>query len=184
MNSNLSMIVFLAVLMVLLCGAKQVSGQQNELENKVNIGFQLSQYQDDFGAGINVSSPWFAHERIAVKVRSNLMFHEHVQDEETTWTPYLNVKLGVAGKTGTIGNFMRLYGEGGVIGLLPSDEFSSESFEFGGYGLFGFEFYMKPDSNYFIELGAVGTGAKADEIINSPIYSNGFTISTGFRFHL
>lgn len=40
------------------------------------------------------------------------MFHEQLQYEETTWTPYMNVMLGVAGKTGTIGNFMCLYGEG------------------------------------------------------------------------
>lgn len=43
---------------------------------------------------------------------------------------------------------------------------------------------MNPSSNYFIEIGAVGTGAKADEVVNEPIYSNGLTISTGFRLNL
>ncbi|MBC8485793.1 MAG: hypothetical protein H8D45_07100, partial [Bacteroidetes bacterium] len=77
--------------------------------------------------------------------------------------------------------FIRLYGEGGIISLFPSDEFSSEEFVFGGYGLFGFEFYMNSRSNYFIEIGGVGTGATADNITNEPIYSNGLLISTGFR---
>lgn len=152
--------------------------------NNFSIGMQLSQYQQDFGTGITLSSPWFANENMTVRMRGNVMFHEHLQNQETTWTPYLNATLGVAGNTGRVGDYIQLYGESGVIGLFPSDEFSSESFEFGGYGLFGFEFYMNPDSNYFIEIGAVGTGANADKVENDPIYSNGLTISTGFRLHL
>lgn len=35
---------------------------------------------------------------------------------------------------------IRLYGEGGVTGLIPSDKFSTDNFVFGGYGLSGFEF--------------------------------------------
>ncbi|HEY5825345.1 MAG TPA: hypothetical protein VIT44_13315, partial [Cyclobacteriaceae bacterium] len=64
------------------------------------------------------------------------------------------------------------------------DKFSSEQFVFGGYGLFGFEFFMHSSSNYFIELGGIGTGARADKIASQPIYSNGFLISTGFRLNL
>lgn len=176
-------LVFIMVfVMVGLTGT--AGAQQSEINNDVNLGIQLSQFQQDFGSGITLTSPWFAQQRIAVRARSHLMFHEHVHEQETTWTPYLNATLGVAGKTGSIGDSILLYGEGGVIGLFPSDEFSSESFEFGGYGLFGFEFYMDSDSNYFIEIGAVGTGANADEVVNEPIYSNGLTISTGFRLHL
>jgi hypothetical protein len=43
---------------------------------------------------------------------------------------------------------------------------------------------MGPGINYFIELGAVGTGAKADKLPTNPIYSNGFLMSVGFRFHV
>lgn len=173
------------VIVFVMVGLTGTAGaQQNEINNSVNIGIQLSQYQQDFGAGMTLTSPWFGQQRIAVRARSHVMFHEHMQEQETTWNPYLNATIGVTGKTGRIGDSILLYGEGGVIGLFPSDDFSSESFEFGGYGLFGFEFYMNPDSNYFIEIGAVGTGAKADEVANEPIYSNGLTISTGFRLNL
>ena len=51
----------------------------------------------------------------------------------------------------------------------------------GGYGLFGFEFFMNSRNNYFIEIGGVGTGAVADKVANSPIYSNGLLINVGFR---
>lgn len=129
--------------------------------------------------GVHLTTPWFANQKIAVRARSNVLFHEHLQDGETTWSPYLNATLEAAGKTGSIGDFNRLYGEGGIVGLFPNKSFSSKAFEIGGYGLFGFEFYMNPGANYFIEIGAVGTGAKADR----PIYSNGLTISTGFRYH-
>ena len=40
---------------------------------------------------------------------------------------------------------------------------------------------MNKSINYFIELGGVGTGAKADKIAFKPIYSNGFLIDVGFR---
>lgn len=158
--------------------------QQSEINNDLSIGAQISQYQEDFGAGITLTSPWVAQQRMAVRARSHVMFHEHVQGQETTWTPYLNFTLGLVGRSGLVGDSIQLYGEGGVIGLFPSTDFSSESFVPGGYGLFGFEFYMRPDSNYFIEIGTVGAGAKADKITNDPIYSNGFTISSGFRLHL
>lgn len=169
---------------LLLSFSKAIRAQNSEPLNTTAIGMQINQYHQDFGIGVNLTSPRFAHQRIAVRVRSNLMYQEHLQNQEATWTPYLNSTLGITGKTGTISNAIQLYGEGGVIGLFPSDDFSSESFEFGGYGLFGFEFYMNPDRNYFIEIGAVGTGASADKVTNEPIYSNGLTISTGFRLHL
>lgn len=162
----------------------QSVAQQINIENRYNIGIQLNQYQQDFGMGINLTSPYFANQQIAIRLRGNVMFHEHIDDQESTWSPYLNSTLGIATNTGTIGNSIRLYGEGGIIGLFPSDNFSSETFEFGGFGLFGFEFFMKPDRNYFIEIGATGTGARADRIVNRPFYSNGMIISTGFRFNL
>lgn len=169
----------------LLLGAPEImSAQTSTIPNGTTAGIQLNQYQQDFGMGIYLTSPWFANQRIAIRTRGNVMFHEHLQNGETTWTPYLNTSLGVAAITGTVGDFIRLYGEGGIIGLFPSEEFTLESFEFGGYGLFGFEFYMNRTSNYFIEIGGLGTGARADNVLNSPIYSNGLLLSTGFRFLL
>ncbi len=159
-------------------------GQDNPLNNGVGFGFQLNQYQKDFGAGLTITSPYMANDKFAVRIRGNMMFHEHVTETQTTtWTPYSNASLGLVGVVGHVGN-VRLYSEGGVIGLFPSDEFSSERTNFGGYGLFGFEFFFNNSGNYFIEIGGVGTGAKADKLPSQPIFSNGLIIGTGFRFHL
>ncbi len=166
-----------------LCSAVSLHGQDIPLNNGVGFGFQLNQYQKDFGAGLNVTSPYFANEKVAVRLRGNVLFHEHPKDEEMTWTPYANGSIGFIGTVGYVGN-IRLYGEGGLIGLFPSDKFSSERTHFGGYGLFGFEFFFRSSGNYFIEIGGVGTGAKADKLPGNPIFSNGLIIGTGFRFHL
>lgn len=119
---------------------------------------------------------------MAVRVKGNLMWNEHLNsNSETTWSSYSNASLGFVQSVGEIKNFLRVYGEGGAIFLFPSDKFSSKSIQFGGYGLFGFEFFFDQHLNYFLEAGGVGTGAKADKISGKPIYSNGFIINVGVR---
>lgn len=156
--------------------------QEAKLGTGFSAGFNLSQYQRDFGLGLNLTSPFIVHDHIAARVRANVMWNEHADEQgSSTWTPYSNFSLGIVGVSGQISNFMRLYGEGGVIMLNPSNSFSTADYELGGYGLFGFEFFLHPKSNYFLELGGVGTGAHADKVEGSPIYSNGFMVNVGFR---
>jgi len=160
-----------------------IQAQEDSFSKKFGLGFQLGQYQKDFGIGFNMTSPYFAQDKISIRVRGNFMWNEHLDNNmETTWTPYSNLSIGIVGVAGEIGKVVRLYGEGGILLLFPSDIFSSENSEFGGYGLFGFEFFMNTHSNYFIEIGGVGTGAVADKVVGKPIYSNGQIINTGFRF--
>ena len=160
------------------------SGISAQLNSNLAIGFQLAQYQRDFGFGLNVTSPHFFNNSVAVRLRGNMVFNQHVDGLETVWTPYANLTLGVLGTATRVGEHIRLYGEGGVLFLFPNSDFSSESVEVGGYGLFGFEFYMGANSNYFIEIGGAGAGAQADEVPFSPIYSNGLILQVGFRAHL
>lgn len=161
-----------------------ISGQDITTNSGFGLGFHLSQYQNDFGLGVNLTSPYFANDHVAVRLRGNLMWLDHIENLETTWTPYSNFQLGIVGVGGTINNFIRLYGEGGIIAILPDSDFSSADSEFGGYGLFGFEFFFQEAHNYFIELGGVGTGARADQVLGEPIYSNGFLINVGYRYTL
>ena len=114
------------------------------------------------------------------------MFNQHPDDDNTTtWSPYGNYSLGFLGVGGVAGGFVRLYGEGGILLVTPPGAISTSSVEIGGYGVFGFEFFMSSHEetpvSYFIELGGVGTGATADKIPGQPIFSNGFLISVGFR---
>lgn len=171
------------LIVAILIGFVQLSyGQEEELNSKFAVGFQIGQYQQDFGLGLNISSPYFADNRVAFRLRGNIMWNEHLDpDGLSTWSNYSNLSIGIVGVGGQIGNSIRLYGEGGLIFLFPSSNFSSESAEMGGYGLFGFEFYLNPHGTYFIEIGGVGTGAREDKLASQAIYSNGLLIDTGFR---
>ncbi len=152
-----------------------------------SYGFNLNQYQDDFGLGLNITSSYFWHNRMAVRLKANYQWLEHIpiSGTEYTWTGYENVQLGLIGVGGFIANSIRLYGEGGIMGIFPNSAFSDKNFVFGGYGLFGFEFYMSGKDirvpSYYIEIGSMGS-AIADKLPAKPIYSNGLTISVGIRF--
>lgn len=165
-------------------GANAQDNQENPLNKGLGFGFQLNQYQRDFGYGLNVTSPYMAKGHLGIRLRGNLMYYEHLKDGEYTWTPYQNVSLGFVGVGGYVADYIRLYGEGGLLGIFPSDKFSKESFHLGGYGFFGFEFHMDKGVNYFIEIGSGGSGATADKLPGKPIYSNGLIVGTGFRITL
>jgi hypothetical protein len=171
-------------MLAIICLTDLAKAQETSLNKGLGFGFQLNQYQKDFGYGLSLTSPLFAHEKMALRLRGNLMYLEHLKDGEITWTPYANVSLGLIGVGGYVTENIRLYGEGGVIGLIPNNDFSSKELIIGGYGLFGFEFFMQKGFNYFIEIGGVGTGATAEKVATKPIYSNGLSISTGFRAYL
>ncbi len=168
-------------IIAVLCISGLAFAQGNGIGSNFSAGFQLNEYGDDFGLGINLTSPFFANERAAFRVKGNYMFFEHVEDGETIWTPYTTISLGSIGVAGTIADFVRLYGEGGALLIFPAEEFSSEDIVSGGYGLFGFEFFMNENGNYFIEIGGVGADAKADKLPASPLYSTGMLISAGYR---
>lgn len=160
-----------------------VSQEAININSGFGMGFHLIQNHEDFGLGLNVTSPFLVSNNVAVRLRGNFLWHEHLNDEnKTTWSSYSNISLGVIGVGGVVGNFLRLYGEGGFVMLFPSIDFSDESTVFGGYGLFGFEFFMHSHSCYFIEIGGIGTGAKAEKITGEPIYSNGFSVGVGYRY--
>lgn len=155
----------------------------NAQEKGFEIGFQLNEYQNDFGIGLQLTSPYIFNENVAVRLRTNMMYFQHIDSKslEYTWTPYTNISLGVFGHRAMIHENIALYGEGGIVGLLPSSNLTSKDLYIGGYGLFGFEFYFIPEFSYFIEAGGMGVDAVADKLPGKPIYSNGFLTSVGFR---
>lgn len=152
-----------------------------ESPNNLEFGFNVNQYQSDFGVGLHIISPYFLNSKIAVRAGINQQWLEYFDGTETTWSPYQNIQLGLRARSEILENKIFIYGEGGVITILPNSDFSESDTEFGGYGLFGFEFKPSTRFGYFIELGGVGTGATANKLVNKPIYSNGFMINVGFR---
>ncbi|MCG8452318.1 MAG: hypothetical protein MI717_03940 [Spirochaetales bacterium] len=149
----------------------------NEFSSSTSFGFVLNEYADDFGIGLQVSSPYIA-DVVVFRATGTMQFNK-----AAAWTPWWTAKLGVAGASSLVGDFARFYGEGGAIAAFPGSNLSSHSYGIGGYGLFGFEFFMSTESplSYFLEIGAIGCGLRADRINGEPLLVNGLTIQVGFR---
>jgi len=173
----------IAVCLVFILYILSVRGQERDF-NKFSYGFQLVKFQNEFGFGVHLLSPEFKNLRLNAKINLNWLNHLDNQSNQT-WTEFLNNQVGINFHT-SITNRINLYSEGGVVILFPNNSFSDESIDFGGYGLFGFEFFFTENTSrnpsYFIELGGIGTGAVASKIVSNPIYANGFLISVGYRF--
>jgi hypothetical protein len=160
--------------------------QEDNNKEKASFGFQLNEFQQDFGIGINLTSPAIMENTIELHLRGNMMFQQYydTKSEESTWQPYANIMIGISSATYKINSNVALYGEGGGILILPSSTIDEDATEFGGYGIFGFEFMFADSFSYFLEAGAVGTGASAEKIPGRPIYSNGFILSVGWKINL
>ena len=163
-------------------GSKSNGGVTNL--NRSEIGFSICQYQKDFGISLHWISPYFMWKSLAIKAGVNLLWFENFNGTETTFTPYQNIQVGMRGRSALVSHNISIYGEGGILIILPNSDFSSETTVFGGFGVFGFEFRIMPRFAYFIELGGVGTGATADKIAGKPIYSNGFLTNVGLKIGL
>ena len=78
----------ITICLALICFAINVSAQEKTINNGLGFGFQLTQYQKDFGFGLSATSPHFAQGNIAVRLRGNLMYNEHLKNNEIIRTPY------------------------------------------------------------------------------------------------
>lgn len=179
--------LFLAALMLSSAVAVNAQEQQEKnVRNCLGIGFNISQNQKDFGVGINVISPYFCRQILAVRAGANLQWLEYADPGSgtTVWKEYASIQVGIRGREFIIEDKISVYGEGGIVMVVPNKAFSARSLAVGGYGLFGFEFHASERFSYFIEAGGMGTGATADRLPSKPVYSNGFTANVGFRFML
>lgn len=173
--------MYFILMAALLLFNRSVYGQEKK---RFGVGFTINRFQNDFGLGVHAVSPYFAGNAVAVKLGGNFHWFQHIDNQRTVWTLYYNIQLGCRGRLPVIDKKLFVYGEGGPVLLLPGSRLSSRQTIFGGYGLFGFEFMATERLGYLIELGGMGTGARADKVPSEPIFSNGFTASTGLRFRI
>lgn len=180
MNNYIKIIIITLTFIALFYSGVQAQSNSNKME----IGLNVSQYQKDFGLGVNLTSPYFIKSKFAIRAGTNFQWFENFNGKETEWKNYQNFQLGIRSRSPIINDKIYIYGEGGVILILTNRDVSSKKNGFGGYGLFGFE--LKPSQNftYFIELGGVGSDATADKSLNKELYSNGFLTTVGFRVGL
>ena len=160
------------------------SSQERNLDN-ISVGIQLQQVQNDFGFGMHVLSPTFWQSfRLKSSYNINYLIQTNI-DGLSLWTAYSNLNFGTRYQS-LLSNEISLYFEAGSQMLINPKSISSEKINFGAYGLFGFEFFLNPNSDYntsfFIELGAEGNNSRADKVISKPKIANGFITSVGIRF--
>ncbi|MBN2000435.1 hypothetical protein JW935_22990 [candidate division KSB1 bacterium] len=160
----------------------------NDRASGFSIGGGLHRIQENFGMDLCITSPYFAGEHIALQLSAKMSYLNGIPANETefTWMPYNTVTFGLIGVGGSIAKSIRLYGKGGLAFLMPNSDFSGDNVV-GGYGVFGFEFFVASEANapvsYYIELGGIGTGAKAEKLPGKPLYSNGFITAVGFKYY-
>ena len=74
----------LTLALIIIVFASNVQAQDEVINTGYGFGSQILQFQRDFGLGLNITSPYFGHDKIAVRLRGNLMFNENVQNANTT----------------------------------------------------------------------------------------------------
>ena len=166
----------------------QLTSTETIKSNNFAIGYNLNEFAHDFGVGVNLTSPYFVKNKLAIKVSENyqvLSYHDY--SGTIMLAGYNNIKAGIVTKAPSLNKIMRVYSEGGMVLILCPKAFSDKTLRFGGYGILGFEFFKnteKDNFSYFIELGAMGAAAVANKLPGAPIYANGFMTSVGFRVYL
>lgn len=148
------------------------------------FGYHLSQVQADFGQGVQIATPSFLMDAVQLKLSANQRYLDYDLEGRNLWSDFYTFSAGLGNSPTMISERIGLYGEGGVMMILPNNKFSTSDQNWGGYGLFGFNFYFYPGFSYFIEAGGIGSGARADRSDNQRIYANGFFMNVGFKLHL
>ena len=183
-------IIFCVALVLLIIHSSSVLAQDETIAkcSNLSLGYTLNNFHENFGYGLTLTSPYFLYDHVAIRLSVSQSFLNGIPEGKTEyeWMPYTVYKLGIVSASGVTNQSIRLYGEGGLVYIIPNDNFSAEEFVSGWYGIFGFEFFTNKDSSfcYFIELGGTGIGARAEKLPGKPLYANGFTTSVGLRVHL
>jgi hypothetical protein len=153
----------------------------------LSANVSIADHAGALALGGGIQSPlFFGH--AALRAEGYLSYQEGLLAGQEAWMPFALARIGLAGYSGLLGGFARLYGSGGVELAFPSPYFSTSALDFGGWGSFGFEFFAarvgKGGLAYYIELGSSGSGARAGLLPGTPRYLNGFTTQAGLRYYL
>jgi hypothetical protein len=150
-----------------------------------SVGYVMSNDNQDFGYGVTATSPWF-FSSLAVQATAMQSYYEHGTTDEgdETWLAHSTYRLGLLGGGLTANGFLRMYGSGGVLYVVPNHKMTTKKSVAGSYGLFGFEFLSGRNLNFVLEVGANGIDAHADKLPGKPGYAAGFVTSVGFRYYL
>jgi len=150
------------------------------------IGIALHRFQDDFGFGLLLGSPEFAR-ILRVTLGGGMAFLPHVmEDAHETWVPYGHGRAVLEIGSHLEAVPLRLYGFGGAQAVVVGSKLRDTPVGVGGIGGFGFEAYFErrpreQSQSFFVELGAVGTGLTATNVVSKPSFQNGFVATVGYK---
>ena len=155
-----------------------------------SIGINVQRLQDNFGVSGTWSSRAFFSEKARITASGGVAWYPYGTgasgDQE--WVPFGQSRVVVESGHRVGRSPLRLYGFGGAVLIFRSERLSSDVLALAGTGGFGFEFFA-PSSvviapvSYFIEIGGVGSGARATNLPGQPILLNGFVVQSGLRFY-
>jgi hypothetical protein len=171
--------------------AQPATTAQNAKEG-ASLGFDLVRLQDDFGFGLDATSPALVH-WIRFRLAGGVAWYPHATEEvngvvsNSRWAPIYHGRLLVeAGPSFSGEQVIRPYAFGGPVVIAASGLTGNEghAVEFGGVGGFGLEARFRSRDRegpvtYFFELGGIGSSAKTE--MTHDTIASGFFLSAGFR---
>lgn len=148
-------------------------------------GFHLRGLGGDFGLGLHLDLPTPEKWPI-VRLGGTWNWQEVPEGTSFTEVSFQTLRVGVASRSFAIQERIRAYGEGGFLAVLAGDRLSGKGFGPGGYGLFGFEFFVEPygGSALFVEIGGSSAGNRMDPRPGVQAFGSGLWVGAGFRVAL
>jgi hypothetical protein len=189
-NVNTARVVSLLAVIFSATGAGAQTPGEPSSNVGLAVGMSVHRLQDNFGVSGSVSSPTFFNEKARMTADGGVAWYPYGTgasgDQE--WLPFGQSRVVVESGHRVGRAPLRLYGFGGAMLIFRSERLSDDLLAVAGIGGFGFEFFMPTNTmnapaSYFIEIGGVGSGARATKIPGRPILLNGFVVEAGVRFY-
>lgn len=150
-----------------------------------SVYFNLNEVAGDFGMSFGVQSPLLLG-AIGARLEGVVQWCNLPGSAQLRY-PYAVLRSSLTGYSRPLGD-LRLYGYGGIEFAFPQlwmPELDTESWRFGGFGGFGFEFFATNRICYYIELGSTGSSAKSNvSQSDQRLYRNGFQTIVGLKLYL
>lgn len=176
MNRNY-LVLLIAILFTVsttVYAQSEENGEENAGTNPrathLALGFEMTDIQNDYGLGLNITTPYFAKEKIVIRLHGGISWKEGAAaddlDPNYTWKRYFPLRLGLVISVGMGYGLSRLYSEAGVIICVGATTIAKDMIV-GGYGALGFELYPTVASPvaYFIQAGRMGSSGTASELM-------------------
>ncbi|MEZ4930886.1 MAG: hypothetical protein R2788_01985 [Saprospiraceae bacterium] len=169
----------LVIVLLFFACANSVVAQR---ELPFRVGFQLTELHSDFGLGLNLDVP-LPGKLPTLRLAGNWHWLEIPGETRSQTASFQTIRLGIANEGWEVAEKIKVYGEGGVLFLLPANMLSGDGLATGGYGLFGFEFFAKEmnGSSLFLEVGGTSAGRRVERRESVPTFGAGLLLGAGLR---